>query len=173
MNVKTIQEKFDNYSNNVKKNIKSILLALAVLFVAVIYVCYQLLTLTPTDLNPITLIGQALVGIIAGVLIKTGLGEHGFIKGYSADAWVKALKRYNLKCVIALPFIDKANEYRELERIALECKPKMILAGASAYARKIDFKRIREICDKVGAYMMLKFRSGEMLLLMCKRGLRL
>ena len=48
-------------------------------------------------------------------------------------------------------FID----YDEMERIALECKPKMILSGASAYARKIDFKRIREICDKVGAYMMV------------------
>ena len=48
-------------------------------------------------------------------------------------------------------FID----YDEMERIALECKPKMILSGASAYARKIDFKRLREICDKVGAYMMV------------------
>ena len=46
-------------------------------------------------------------------------------------------------------------DYDEMERLALECKPKMILAGASAYARKIDFKRIREICDKVGAYMMV------------------
>ena len=48
-------------------------------------------------------------------------------------------------------FID----YDEMEKIALECKPKMILAGASAYARAIDFKRIRQICDKVGAYMMV------------------
>ena len=46
-------------------------------------------------------------------------------------------------------------DYDEMERLAIECKPKMILAGASAYARKIDFKRIREICDKVGAYMMV------------------
>lgn len=48
-------------------------------------------------------------------------------------------------------FID----YDEMERIAVECKPKMILSGASAYARTIDFKRIRQICDKVGAYMMV------------------
>ena len=48
-------------------------------------------------------------------------------------------------------FID----YDEMEKIALECKPKMILAGASAYARAIDFKRIRQIADKVGAYMMV------------------
>ena len=46
-------------------------------------------------------------------------------------------------------------DYDAMEKIALECKPKLIVAGASAYARKIDFKRIREICDKVGAYMMV------------------
>ena len=48
-------------------------------------------------------------------------------------------------------FID----YDEVERIALECKPKMIIAGASAYARAIDFKRFREIADKVGAVLMV------------------
>ena len=48
-------------------------------------------------------------------------------------------------------FID----YDEVRRIALECKPKMIVAGASAYARKIDFKRFREIADEVGAYLMV------------------
>ena len=45
--------------------------------------------------------------------------------------------------------------YDELEKLALEVKPKIIVSGASAYARVIDFKRIREICDKVGAYMMV------------------
>ena len=48
-------------------------------------------------------------------------------------------------------FID----YDEVERIAKECKPKVIVAGASAYARKIDFKRFREIADSVGAYLMV------------------
>ncbi len=48
-------------------------------------------------------------------------------------------------------FID----YDEVERLAVESKPKMILAGASAYARTIDFKRFREIADKVGAYLMV------------------
>ena len=48
-------------------------------------------------------------------------------------------------------FID----YDEVLRIAKEAKPKMIIAGASAYARKIDFKRFREIADEVGAYLMV------------------
>lgn len=45
-------------------------------------------------------------------------------------------------------------DYDEMEKIALSCKPKVIICGASAYPRVIDFKRIREICDKVGALMM-------------------
>ncbi|NUX01690.1 aminotransferase class I/II-fold pyridoxal phosphate-dependent enzyme [Wolbachia endosymbiont of Madathamugadia hiepei] len=42
----------------------------------------------------------------------------------------------------------------EIEKLALEHKPKLIIAGASAYPRKIDFKRFREIADKVGAYLL-------------------
>ncbi len=48
-------------------------------------------------------------------------------------------------------FID----YDELERLAVENKPKLIIAGASAYGRTIDFKRFREVADKVGAYLMV------------------
>ena len=46
-------------------------------------------------------------------------------------------------------------DYDEVERIAILEKPKMIIAGASAYSRIIDFKRFREIADKVGAYLMV------------------
>ena len=53
--------------------------------------------------------------------------------------------------VTAEGFID----YDEVLRIAKECKPKMIIAGASAYARVIDFKKFREIADEVGAYLMV------------------
>ena len=53
--------------------------------------------------------------------------------------------------VTAEGFID----YDEVLRIAKECKPKMIIAGASAYARVIDFKKFREIADEAGAYLMV------------------
>ena len=46
-------------------------------------------------------------------------------------------------------------DYDKVLEIAKECKPKMIVAGASAYARTIDFKRFREIADEVGAYLMV------------------
>lgn len=50
---------------------------------------------------------------------------------------------------------EEVIDYDEMERIAVECKPKVIISGASAYPRVIDFKRIREICDKVGALMFV------------------
>ncbi|MBQ3127456.1 MAG: serine hydroxymethyltransferase [Clostridia bacterium] len=46
-------------------------------------------------------------------------------------------------------------DYENMRQIALECKPKMIVVGASAYSRVIDYKKCREICDEVGAYLMV------------------
>jgi len=54
--------------------------------------------------------------------------------------------------------VDKDTEYidcDQVEKLALEHKPKMIIAGASAYSRIIDFKRFREIANKVGAYLLV------------------
>lgn len=54
--------------------------------------------------------------------------------------------------------VDKETEtinYDEVKKIALECRPKMIVAGASAYPRVIDFEKLRAICDEVGAYLMV------------------
>jgi glycine hydroxymethyltransferase len=54
--------------------------------------------------------------------------------------------------------VDKENEqidYEEVRRLAIENKPKMLVAGASAYPRIIDFMRLREICDEVGALFMV------------------
>ncbi len=50
---------------------------------------------------------------------------------------------------------DERIDYDELRRLALESKPKMIVAGASAYPRIIDFKAFREVADEVGAYLMV------------------
>lgn len=50
---------------------------------------------------------------------------------------------------------DELIDYDEVEHLALKHKPKLIIAGASAYSMIIDFKRFRQICDKVGAYLMV------------------
>lgn len=51
--------------------------------------------------------------------------------------------------------VTETIDYDKMQEIAFECKPKLIIAGASAYSRIIDFKRIREIADSVGAYLMV------------------
>lgn len=63
-------------------------------------------------------------------------------------------KQYNV-VPYGLDPVTETIDYDEVERLALEHKPKLILAGASAYPRVIDFRRFREICDKVGAYFMV------------------
>lgn len=50
---------------------------------------------------------------------------------------------------------EEVIDYDDMEKIALECKPRLIISGASAYPRVIDFKRVREICDKCDALMMV------------------
>ena len=50
---------------------------------------------------------------------------------------------------------DGLIDYEQVERLALECKPKVIVAGGSAYPRQIDFAKFRTIADKVGAYLMV------------------
>ena len=47
-------------------------------------------------------------------------------------------------------------DYEQIRRLALEYKPKLIVAGASAYSRIIDFKKLKDICDEVGAYFMVE-----------------
>ncbi len=54
--------------------------------------------------------------------------------------------------------VDKKNgliDYENVEKLAIENKPKLIIAGGSAYSRIINFKKFREICDKVGAYLLV------------------
>ena len=59
---------------------------------------------------------------------------------------------------------DGVIDYEEVRRIAIENKPKLIVAGASAYARVIDFKKFREIADEVGAYLMVDMAHIGMIL---------
>ena len=63
-------------------------------------------------------------------------------------------REYNIVSYGVDPVTEEIN-YNEIEKIAMECKPKMIIAGATAYSRIIDFKKFREIADKVGAYLMV------------------
>ncbi len=57
--------------------------------------------------------------------------------------------------IVSYSLENEVLNYEEIEKIALKEKPKMIIAGYSAYSRKIDFKKFRDIADKCGAYLMV------------------
>lgn len=72
---------------------------------------------------------------------------HGYSLNFSGSDYHIVDYRLNLETEML--------DYDEIEALALKVKPKMIIAGASAYPRKIDFKRFKEIASKVGAYLMV------------------
>lgn len=71
--------------------------------------------------------------------------------GYKLSFSGKDYESFTYGVDLATGLID----YEEVRRIAVEVKPQLIIAGASAYPRKIDFKKFREIADEVGAYLMV------------------
>ena len=91
--------------------------------------------------------GERLMGLN---LTQGGHLTHGYFtetRKVSATSLFWESKQYNVN---ADGFID----YDALEQSALEFKPKIIVAGFSAYPRDLDYKRFRSICDKVGAYLL-------------------
>lgn len=117
MTLSNIKEKTENVYNSFKANIRTILLNVAVVATAVVYIFYNILKLEPTHLNPFILIAQAILAIIAALCIKAGLGENGMIRGYASTLWINAKAIYNIKADKALPYIDKADDFYEKERI--------------------------------------------------------
>lgn len=90
---------------------------LVVVLVSVAYVFYQMITFELTGLNPWVLLAQAVVGIICGVTIKQSLGENGFSRGYNSETWLKEEDKYNEACDIALPYVDKVDNFYQYEEI--------------------------------------------------------
>ena len=96
---------------NPVKYIKSLAMDLVVVVVALAYIFYQMITLETTELNPLTLIAEAIVGIICGVIIKQALGENGFSKGYNSIKWSEEEEKYNESCNAANNFIDRVDNF--------------------------------------------------------------
>lgn len=92
------------------KYIKTIAMDLVVVIVAFAYVFYQMVSLETTDLNPLVLLAQSLMGIICGIIIKVSLGENGFSKGYNSQIWLEEEKKYNEACTNSVDYIDERLE---------------------------------------------------------------
>ena len=110
-------EKLEEIQTFTTRYIKTIAMDFVVVLVALAYVFYQMITLEPTDLNPLVLIAEAIMGIICGVVIKQALGENGFSKGYNSKHWNDEEELYNNACNVALPYMDRTDNYYQYEII--------------------------------------------------------
>lgn len=109
-----IEDKVEEMQMFAIRYIKTIAMDLVVVIVALAYIFYQMVTLEPTELNPLVLIAEAIMGIICGVVIKQALGENGFSKGYNSQHWREEEKKYNDACNTANPYMDNVgNFYKE------------------------------------------------------------
>ena len=112
-----IDEKLEELQSLTSRYIKSIAMDLVVVLVAIAYIFYQMVTLKPTELNPLVLIAQAIMGIICGVVIKQALGENGFSRGYNSSIWIEEEKKYNDACNTANPYMERVDNFYQCEEI--------------------------------------------------------
>lgn len=112
-------DKIEDLQNFTVRYIKTIAMDLAVILIAIAYVFYQMVTLKPTDTNPLILLAQAFMGIVCGVLIKQALGENGFSRGYNSSFWLDEEQKYNEACTGAnkyMEYVDNYYQYQEIEK---------------------------------------------------------
>ena len=109
--------KYEDITISISKYIKTIAMDLVVVIVGLAYVFYQMVTLEPTDINPLVLIAQAAMGIICGVVIKTALGENGFSRGYNSTIWLDEEDKYNKACDTAIPYMERTDNFYQYEEI--------------------------------------------------------
>ena len=112
-----IDEKFEELQSLTSRYIKSIAMDIVVVIVAFAYIFYQMITLEPTELNPLVLIAEAIMGIICGVVIKQALGENGFSRGYNSKIWIDEEKKYNDACTTANEYMERVDNFYQCEEI--------------------------------------------------------
>lgn len=110
-------EKIEEVQAFAVRYIKTIAMDLVVVLVAIAYIFYQMITLQPTEVNPLVLIAQAFMGIICGVAIKQALGENGFSKGYNSSFWMDEEQKYNDACTSANNYMDRVDNFYQYEEI--------------------------------------------------------
>ena len=108
-----LEEIRQNYS----RYIKSFAMDLIVVLVAIAYIFYQMVTLEPSELNPLVLLAQAFMGIVCGVIIKQALGENGFSMGYNSPYWINEEEKYNEACNTANPYMERVDNFYLYEEI--------------------------------------------------------
>ena len=158
-----LHERLDEIKDNPIKYIKGVAMDIVVVFVALAYVFYQMVTLEPNDINPLVLIAEALMGIICGVVIKQALGENGFSKGYNSATWQEENDKYNLACNTANPYMERVDNFYLCEEIDKKrtYRRQHLLAVRLRYDHWFDFDG--NYIGREDDYKKLTFRQKQVL----------
>lgn len=97
--------------------IKGNLINGVVILTSLIYIFYGMVSIERTNLNIWQCLAAASIGIIVGFMIKQGLGENGFNKGYASNIWKNSLEKYSNACNEANPYIEKVDNFYYCEEI--------------------------------------------------------
>ena len=109
----------DEKNKKVYDFIKGNLINAIVILISTAYIFFGMIGIDKTDLTLAQQITKAGIGIIIGLLIKQGIGENGFNKGYNSTLWKTANEKYNNTCNLANPYVDRLDNFyisEELEK---------------------------------------------------------
>lgn len=107
----------DDKKNKIIKYIKDGIINIIVIGISLAYILFQQISITTTAVNLITVLGKSALGILCGILIKQGLGENGFTKGYNSPIWKEELEKYNATCNTANEYMERVDNFYYYEEI--------------------------------------------------------
>lgn len=121
----------DEKKGKLVKYIKDSIINIIVVGIALAYVFFQQVTLETQEINIAASIGQVALSLLCGIMIKQGLGENGFSKGYSSKVWTEELEKYNLACNTANDYMERVDNFYYCEEIEKRKKNRRaIMMGA-------------------------------------------
>lgn len=132
----------DEKNKKVANFIKGNLINAIVILISVAYVLYGMVIIKQTDLTIEEQIAKAGIGIIIGLLIKEGVGENGFNKGYNSQAWITTIDKYNNACNLANPYLERVDNFYRAEEIEKkrQYRRMLLMENQMKYDWFFDFK---------------------------------
>lgn len=123
-----INSLINDSTSKIKENFKTILMYVGVCLVSLSYPLYSVLGLEPADYSWTIITVKTIVGMVTGILIKMGLGEVGFDKGYKDKLWLNAKESYKKKADKCTPYTDKLDDFQEKQiKLRLEKRRRTFL----------------------------------------------
>lgn len=132
----------DEKNKKVAEFIKGNLINAIVVLISVAYVLYGMVIIKQTDLTIEEQIAKAGIGIIIGLLIKEGVGENGFNKGYNSSGWLEAQDKYRIACNNANPYLERVDNFYREEEIEKkrQYRRMLLMENQMRYEWFFDFK---------------------------------